>query len=148
MDIILLQEVENLGDKHELVSVKPGYARNYLIPRGMALIANVSNRKRLQELVRAEASKEAKLQGHYEAIAEKLKGAVLKIGAKAGGTGKIFGSVTNLQLAQVLKEVHEVDIERRKIEMPEEVKELGSYTAKLNLHSEVQTEIAFEVIQE
>ncbi|NND07531.1 MAG: 50S ribosomal protein L9 [Saprospiraceae bacterium] len=148
MDIILLEEVENLGDKHELVTVKAGYARNYLIPRGKALIANVSNRKRLEELVRAEAAKEAKLQGHYETIAEKLKGTVLKIGAKAGATGKIFGSVTNLQLAQVLKDQFEVEIERRKIEMPEEVKELGSYTAKLNLHSEVQTEVAFEVVQE
>ena len=148
MDIILLEEIENLGEKHELVTVKAGYARNYLIPRGKALIANVSNRKRLEELVRAEAAKEAKLQGHYEAIAEKLKGAVLKIGAKAGATGKIFGSVTNLQLAQVLKDQYEVEIERRKIEMPEEGKELGSYTAKLNLHTEVQTEVAFEVVQE
>ncbi len=148
MDIILLQEIENLGDKHELVSVKAGYARNYLIPRGMALIANVSNRKRLQELVRAEAAREAKLQGHYEEIAEKLKSASLKIGAKAGATGKIFGSVTSLQVAQMLKEQYDVEVERKKIEMPEEVKELGTYKAKLNLHAEVQTEVDFEVVQE
>ena len=148
MDIILLEEVDKVGYKHEIVSVKPGYARNYLIPRGQALIANSSNRKRLEELRRLEASKESKLKDHYQAIATKLENAVLKIGAKAGATDKIFGSVTNLQLAQVLKEQLDVEIERRKIEIVGEVKELGSYTAKLNLHPEVQTEVKFEVIRD
>ena len=101
MDIILLQEVDKLGDKHEIVTVKPGYARNYLIPKGMALIANASNRKRLDELKRVETAREAKLKGYYEEIAAKLKDVTLKIGAKAGTSGKIFGSVTSLQIAQV-----------------------------------------------
>lgn len=148
MDIILLQELDKLGGKHEIVTVKPGYARNYLIPQGKALIANSSNRKRLEELRRAEAAKEAKLKGHYEEIAEKLKGVVLKVGAKAGTSGKIFGSVTNLQIIQLLNEQHQVEIDRRKVVIPEEVKELGSYVATLNLHPEVITEINFEVIQE
>ncbi len=148
MDIILLQEVDKLGDKHEIVTVKPGYARNYLIPQGMALIANSTNRRKLEELKRLEAHKEAQLKGHYQAIADKLKGVVLKVGAKAGTTGKIFGSVTNVQLAQMLKDQYEVDIDRRKIELPEEVKELGTYTAKLHLHSEVACSVTFEVHQD
>lgn len=148
MDIILLQEVEKLGDKHEIVTVKPGFARNFLIPKGMALIANTSNRKRLEELKRLEAAREAKLQGHYQAIADKLKDVVLKVGAKAGTSGKIFGSVTNVQIAQLLKEQHEVEIERRKIDLDEEVKELGTYSATLNLHPEVKTSVQFEVVQE
>lgn len=148
MDIILLKEVDKLGDKHEIVSVKPGYARNYLIPQGFALIANSSNKKRLEELRRIDAARESKLKDHYQEIAERLKGIVLKVGAKAGTTGKIFGSVTNIQIAQLLKEGHGLEIERRKISLSEDVKELGTYTAKLNLHPEVVTEVQFEVVQE
>ena len=112
------------------------------------MIANVTNRKRLAELRRLEEAKEAKLAGYYQEIAEKVKDLVLKIGAKAGSTGKIFGSVTNVQIAQALKEQLDVDLERRKIIIEEEVKELGSYTAHLNLHSEVKADVKFEVIQE
>lgn len=148
MDIILLKEVDKLGDKHEIVSVKPGYARNYLIPQGFALIANSSNKKRLDELKRIDAKRESKLKDHYQEIADRLKGIVLKVGAKAGTTGKIFGSVTNIQIAQLLKEGHGLEIERRKISLSDDVKELGTYTAKLNLHPEVVTEVQFEVIQE
>ncbi|MCB0687316.1 MAG: 50S ribosomal protein L9 [Saprospiraceae bacterium] len=148
MEIILLKEIDKLGDKHEVVNVKPGYARNYLIPQGFALIANSSNRKRLDELKRIETAREAKLKDHYQEIADKLKDIVLKVGAKAGTSGKIFGSVTNVQIAQLLKEEHGVEIERRKIVLVDEVKELGNYKAKLNLHPEVISEVAFEVIQE
>jgi large subunit ribosomal protein L9 len=148
MEIILLKELDNLGDKHEIVAVKPGYARNYLIPHGLALIANSSNRKRLEELRRLEGAKEAKLKDFYQEIADKLKGVVLKVGAKAGTTGKIFGSVTNVQIAQLLKEKHNVELERRKIVLADEVKELGTYTANLNLHPEVTSAVQFEVIQE
>ena len=148
MDIILLQEVDKLGDKHEIVTVKPGYARNYLIPKGMALIANASNRKRLDELKRVETAREAKLKGYYEEIAAKLKDVTLKIGAKAGTSGKIFGSVTSLQIAQVIKDQFDIELERRKIQIPDEVKELGAYVATLNLHPEVVTEVNFEVVQE
>lgn len=148
MEIILLQEVDKLGDKHEIVNVKPGYARNYLIPKGFAIIANNSNRKRLDELKRIESAKEAKLKDHYQEIADRLKEVTLKVGAKAGTSGKIFGSVTNVQIAQLLKEDHGIEIERRKIVLPEEVKELGTYKARLNLHPEVSSEVEFEVIQE
>ncbi|MBK8502278.1 MAG: 50S ribosomal protein L9 [Saprospiraceae bacterium] len=148
MEIILLKELDKLGDKHEIVSVKPGFARNYLIPQGFALIANSSNKKRLDELKRIEIAKEAKLKGHYQEIANKLKGVILKVGAKAGTTGKIFGSVTNVQIAQLLKEEQGVEIERRKIVLSDDVKELGTYSVKLNLHPEVVTEVQFEVVQE
>ncbi len=148
MDIILLKEIDKLGDKHEIVTVKPGYARNYLIPKGFALIANSSNKKRLDELKRIEAAQEAKLKDFYQEIADKLKDVVLKVGAKAGTSGKIFGSVTNVQIAQLLKEEHGIEIERRKISLSEDVKELGTYTAKLNLHPEVVSEVKFEVVQE
>ncbi len=148
MEIILLKEVDKVGYKHEIVSVKPGFARNYLIPQGFALIANASNRKRLGELKRVETAKEAKLVGYYQEIAEKVKGTTLRIGAKAGTSGKIFGSVTNVQIAQILKEQHDVDIERRKIEIKDDVKELGTYSAQLNLHPEVVVDVAFEVVQE
>lgn len=148
MEIILLKEVDKVGYKHDIVSVKPGYARNYLIPKGFALIANASNRKRLEELKRVETAKEAKLVGYYQEIAEKVKDTTLRIGAKAGTSGKIFGSVTNVQIAQILKEQHDVDIERRKIEIKDDVKELGTYSAQLNLHPEVVVDVAFEVVQE
>lgn len=148
MEIILLQEVDKLGDKHEIVNVKPGYARNYLIPKGFALIANNSNRKRLDELKRIETAREAKLKDHYQEIADKLKEITLKVGAKAGTSGKIFGSVTNVQIAQLLKEEHGIEVERRKIVLTEEVKELGTYKAQLNLHPEVSSEVDFEVVQE
>ena len=148
MEIILLKEVDKVGYKHEIVKVKPGYARNYLIPQGLALIANATNRKRLAELRRLENAKEAKLVGHYQEIADKVKDTVLKIGAKAGTSGKIFGSVTNVQIAQALQEQLEVELERRKIVIDGEVKELGSYTAQLKLHPDVEAEVNFEVVQE
>lgn len=148
MDIILLQELDKLGDKHEIVSVKPGYARNFLIPQGLALIANSSNKKRLQELRRLEASKEAKLKDHYQAMADKLKGVVLKVGAKAGSSGKIFGSVTGLQITQLLKEIYDIDIPRRKVSLSEDIKELGTYSTTLNLHPEVIVKVDVEVVQE
>lgn len=148
MEIILLQDVEHVGYKHEVVTVKPGYGRNYLIPQKMALIANGANKARLEELKRREDATEAKRLGEYQAIADKLKGQVLRIGAKAGTSGKIFGSVTNIQIISALKEQFDVDIERRKVTLPESVKEVGTYTMVLNLHKQVQPEVTFEVVAE
>jgi len=148
MDIILLKDVDKVGDKHTVVTVKDGYGRNYLIPQKLALIANKSNLARLAELRRQEEAREAKKVGVYQEIADKLKDTVIKIGAKTGTSGKIFGSVTNVQLAQALKEQHDIDVERRKIELEDEVKELGTYKAKLNLHKEVETIMTFEVVSE
>lgn len=148
MDIILLQDVEHVGYKHELVTVKNGYGRNYLIPQGLALIANSANRARLKELQRREDATEAKRLGEYQDIAKKLEGQVLRIGAKAGTSGKIFGSVTNIQIINALKEQFDLEIERRKVQLPESVKELGTYSLVLNLHKEVQPEVKFEVVAE
>ena len=148
MEIILLKDVDKVGDKHTIIKVKNGFGRNYLIPRGLALIANVTNRKRLAELKRQDANKEEKMVGTYQEIAEKLKGVTLKIGAKAGTSGKIFGSVTNIQLSQALKDQFDVDIDRRKIILPEEVKIIGTYTAVLQLHPEVTPNLTFEVVEE
>lgn len=148
MDIILLQDIEKLGDKHEVVSVKPGYARNYLIPQGKALTASSSNLKTLEHLKKREELKELEKLSDYQAIADSLKDQSLKIGAKAGAEGKIFGSVTNLQIAQALQDQLQVEVERKKIELPEEVKTLGSYTAVIHFHKKIQGQIAFEVVQE
>lgn len=148
MEIILLKDIDNLGAKHEVVEVKNGYGRNYLIPQGMAIIANSSNMRRLKELRRMEAAQEQKILDDMNAIVEKLQGAVLKIAAKAGTSGKIFGSVNSLQLSQALKDQHDVDVDKSKIEILEEVKMLGSYSAKLKLHKEVESTINFEVIQD
>lgn len=148
MDIILLQDVEHVGYKHELVTVKDGYGRNYLIPQGLALIANSANKARLKELQRREESMEAKRLGEYQEMAAKLDGQVLKIGAKAGTSGKIFGSVTTIQVVNALKEQFDLDVERRKVQLPDDVKELGSYKMVLNLHKEVQPEVTFEVVAE
>ncbi len=148
MDIILLQDVEHVGYKHELVNVKNGYGRNFLIPQGLALIANSANRARLKELQRREDATEAKRLGEYLDIAKKLDGQVLRIGAKAGTSGKIFGSVTNIQIINALKEQFDLEIERRKVQLPDNVKDLGTYTLVLNLHKEVQPEVKFEVVSE
>lgn len=148
MEIILLRDIDKVGDKHEIVTVKNGYGRNYLIPKGFAIIANDKNRLRLEELKKDEEAKEAQLVGTYQAVADKLKDQTLKIGAKAGTSGKIFGSVTNVQIAQALKEQFDVEVERKKIEIPEEVKNIGTYKAILNLHKEVVTEINIEVVEE
>ena len=148
MDIILLKNIESLGDKHDVVSVKPGYGRNYLIPQGVAVIANVANMKKLDVLKADEEAKESVRLDEYKAIAAKLEGQTLKIGVKSGTSGKIFGSVTSVQVARALREQLDLDIERKKIALPEDIKEVGTYTATLNLHKEVSTKIDFDLIAE
>ncbi len=148
MDIILLQDIEKVGDKHEIVSVKNGYGRNYLIPKGMAIIANEANRKRLDDLKQEEAAEEAKLVGHYQELAEKVGDNVLKVAAKAGTSGKIFGSITTIQIAAALKEQLDVEIDRKKITIPEEIKELGEYDITLDFHPEVQKILKIAVQQD
>ena len=145
MDIILLQDIEKVGDKHEIVSVKPGYARNYLIPQGMAIVANEPNRAKLDDIKRKELEELAARKAEFEAIKERLSGKVLKIGAKAGTSGKIFGSVTNVQIAAALKEQFGIDVDRRKVKLPEDIKTLGEYAAELLLHPEVDITLNFEV---
>ncbi|MBP7240175.1 MAG: 50S ribosomal protein L9 [Saprospiraceae bacterium] len=148
MEIILLKDIDTLGERHEVVNVKPGFARNYLIPSKLALTANATNKAKLEKLRAEEASHEAERIADFKALAAKLEGQVLRIGAKAGTTGKIFGSVTNVQIMQALKDQMGIDVIRKKIELPEEVKVLGSYTATINFHAQVHSTVNFEVVEE
>jgi len=148
MEIILLKDIDTLGERHEVVNVKPGFARNYLIPSKLALTANATNKAKLEKLRSEEASHEADRIADFKALAVKLEGQVLRIGAKAGTTGKIFGSVTNVQIMQALKDQMGIDVIRKKIELPEEVKVLGSYTATINFHAQVHSTVNFEVVEE
>ena len=145
--IILKEDVQNLGYKDDVVEVKDGYGRNYLIPQGKAVIANSSNLKQLEENQRQRAHKLAKIKADAEAVAASLADVALTIGAKASATGTIFGSVNNIQIAEALEKLgHNID--RKIIVLKESVKELGKYTAKINLHKEVSVEIPFEVVAE
>lgn len=147
MKIILKEDVQNLGYKDDVVEVKDGYGRNYLIPQGKAVIANSSNLKQLEENQRQRAHKLAKIKADAEAVAASLADVALTIGAKASATGTIFGSVNNIQIAEALEKLgHNID--RKAIELKKAVKEVGNYTATINLHKEVCVEIPFEVVAE
>jgi large subunit ribosomal protein L9 len=147
MKIILKEDVRGLGYKDDVVEVKGGYGRNFLIPQAKAVIANASNLKQLEENKRQQAHKLAQIKADAEALAASLADVALTIGAKAAANGTIFGSVNNIQIADALEALgHKVD--RKVIELKETVKELGKYTAKLNLHKEVSVEIPFEVVAE
>ncbi|MDQ3140976.1 MAG: 50S ribosomal protein L9 [Bacteroidota bacterium] len=148
MEIILLKDIDKLGDKHEVVKVRPGYGRNYLIPHKLGLLANSSNVNMLKELQRQEEAKENKKLNVYRDLADQLNGVVVKIGAKTGTSGKIFGSVTNVQISQALKDQFNVEVERKKITILDDVKNLGVYNAQIDFHKEVGTKITFEVIAE
>ncbi|MCB9033906.1 MAG: 50S ribosomal protein L9 [Chitinophagales bacterium] len=148
MEVILLQDVDNLGVKYDLVSVKPGYGRNFLIPQGLAKVANTSNKKHLEEVLRQRSAKIAKLTEEMTALANKLAETKIKVGAKAGTSGKLFGSVTNIQIAEAIKNQLEVDIDRKKIRIQGEVKSVGDYKAVVSVYKEISTEIDFEVVAE
>lgn len=149
MEIILKQDVPNLGFKDDLVTVKPGYARNYLIPQGMAIMAISSEKKKLAETLRQRAFKEEKVKKEAEKLAEKMSDIHVKIGAKVGTTGKIYGSVNALQIADAIKKQYDIELDRKKIMVDgDSVKEVGVYKAKINLHKEVRFDIKFEVIAE
>ncbi len=148
MEIILLKDVDNLGLKFDVVSVKPGYGRNFLIPKGFAQVANASNKKHVEEVKKQQSAKIAKLIEDYKALAEQLKATKIIVGAKAGSTGKLFGSVTNIQVAEALKKQFDLTVDRKKVHIQGEVKEVGTYKATVNLYKEVATEIEFEVVAE
>ncbi|MEL7160235.1 MAG: 50S ribosomal protein L9, partial [Bacteroidota bacterium] len=137
MQVIMLKDVDKVGDKHDVITVKNGFGRNYLLPRGLAILANKSNMGRLNEMIRREEAQEQKRLDVYQAIANKLKGQTLKVGAKAGTSGRIFGSITQLQVKTHLMEQFNVEVERKKIVLPEDAKEIGEYTLTLKLHPEV-----------
>ncbi len=149
MDIILKQDVNNLGYKDDIVTVKPGYARNFLIPNGMAILATERNRKILAEELRQRAHKEEKIKNEALEKAKALEGLKLRIPAKAAATGKIFGSVNNIMIANAIKEASNLDVDRKQIAINEDsIKEVGEYKAKVKLHKEVQVEVDFEVFAE
>lgn len=148
MEIILLKDIDTLGERHEIVTVKPGYARNFLIPTKSALVANATNRAKLEKLRQEEEMHEAERIAEFKNLAAKLEGQVVKIAAKAGTTGKIFGSVTNVQVMHALKEQLGIEVIRKKIEVPEEVKTLGTYEGQIHFHPQVHTKFQFEVFGE
>ena len=147
MQIILKEDVQGLGYKDDVVEVKDGYGRNYLIPTGKAVIASASALKVLAENQRQRAHKLAKIKADAEALAAKLADVKLTIGAKTSATGTIFGSVNNIQIAEALEKLG-FNIDRKIIEIKEAVKEVGNYTATVKLHKEVAVEIPFEVVAE
>ncbi len=148
MDIILKQDLDNLGYADEIVKVRPGYARNFLIPNGLAIIANEENRKVLAETMKQRAHKAQKIKGGAEEQAKKLEAMVIKIGAKVGESGKIYGSVNALQLADALSKLG-VEVDRKKIHLDSDhIKTLGMYTAMVNLHKDVKAKVNFEVVAE
>ncbi len=147
MEVILRQDVQGLGYKNDVVKVKAGYGRNYLIPNGFALIANASNKKLVEENIRQAAHKAAKVKQDAEALAARIGDLTLELGTKAGESGKIFGAVTALQVSDVLK-AKGFDIDRKRISFKEQPKQLGTYAALLDLHKEVKHEIKVKVIAE
>ncbi|MBI1223374.1 MAG: 50S ribosomal protein L9 [Bacteroidetes bacterium] len=147
MKVILKQDVKSLGYKDDVVSVKNGYANNFLIPKGMAMVASETNIKVLEENLRQAAFKQEKIKQDAEAMAGKMNGLTVKIGAKAGANDKIFGSITSLQISQVLKN-EGFDVDRRKIVIDQDIKSLGSYTATVNLHREHSIQVNVEVVAE
>ena len=148
MEIILKQDVSNLGAKDDVVVVKNGYARNFLIPKGLAVMATVSEKKVLAENIRQRAHKEAKIKAEAEKVAAKMNGIKLTIGAKTSSTGKIFGSVNTIQISEALHGAG-FEVERKNIQLQDDqIKEVGTYKAKVKIHKDIQVEIEFDVISE
>lgn len=148
MQVILIQDVDNLGGKNELVTVKNGYARNFLIPQKFAVEASNSNLKQLDERLKVAKVKEEKMLAEIAKVVEVLKAAPVKIGAKTGTSGKIFGSVTGVQIARAIKEQKGYEIDRRRIHIIGDVKELGSYKARIDFGKGNEAELEFEVVSE
>jgi large subunit ribosomal protein L9 len=149
MKVILKQDIAKLGFANDLIEVKNGYARNYLIPQGYAIQGTEQNIKILNEVLKQKAHKAEKIKNDAEAIAASLEGVSLKIGAKTGTSGKIFGSVNAMQVADALKEQANIEIDRKKIVVDgDNIKEVGAYVATVNLHREVKGEIKLEVVGE
>ncbi|WKZ61093.1 MAG: 50S ribosomal protein L9 [Cyclobacteriaceae bacterium] len=147
MEVILKQDVQGLGYKNDTVKVKAGYGRNYLIPNGLALIANDSNKRLIEENIRQMAHKAAKLKQDAEALSAKIGELTIELKTKAGESGKIFGAVTAIQVSDALK-AKGFEVDRKKVHFKEQPKQLGSYTVTLDLHKEVKHEIKVNVVAE
>jgi large subunit ribosomal protein L9 len=149
MEIILKKDVTTLGYAHDVVTVKDGYARNYLIPQGHAVMATEPNRKINAENLRQKSFKAQKTRKEADIVAKSLENVTVKIGAKAAATGKIYGSVNAIQIAEALQDQFKIEIDRKKIHVDgESIKETGSYTASIRLHKDLQVTINFEVVAE
>ena len=148
MEVILIQDVDNLGGINEVVKVRNGYARNFLLPRKLAVEANPGNMKQLEEKRKQQQKKEEAMLAEVNSVIEKLNEAPVKIGAKSGTSGKIFGSVTNLQLSRAIRDQKGYEIDRKKITLPDEVKELGMYKAHIDFGNGKSTDVEFEVVGE
>ena len=148
MQVILIQDVDNLGAANELVTVKSGYARNYLIPGKFAVEANAGNKKQLDERMKVQAKKEAAMLAEINKVVSVLKESPLKIGAKTGTSGKIFGSVTALQISRAIRDQKGYEIDRKRITIADEIKELGTYKATIDFRNGNNSEIEFEVVSE
>ena len=147
MEVILTQDLQGLGYKNDTITVKPGYGRNYLIPRGIAILANNSNRKKIEENIRQASHKAEKIKNDAEELVSKMGDLTLKIGTKAGETGKIFGAITAIQIADALKEKG-FEIDRKKVIFESQIKEIGEYNVLLDLHKEVKHNISVTVVAE
>ena len=148
MELILKQDVQNLGFKDDVVTVKNGYARNFLIPQKFAVEANPSNLKQLEEKLKVKAKKEAAMLAEIKSVIAVLKESPIKIGAKTGTSGKIFGSVTSLQIARAIRDQKGYEIDRKRISIVDDVKELGTYKASIDFGGGNTTEVEFEVVGE
>jgi large subunit ribosomal protein L9 len=147
MEVILKDDVKGLGFKNDIVVVKPGYGRNYLIPQGIAIIADKTNKKIVAENVRQASHKAEKVKLDAQAVADKIGDPVFELPAKVGESGKIFGAVTTTQLSEALK-AKGIDVDRKKISFDSEVKAAGEYTASVALHKEVKHTVRFNVVAE
>lgn len=148
MEIILIEDVQGLGDQYATVKVKDGYGRNYLIPQKLAIVANRANKAVIAERIRQSRSKEDKIIQKIDAMVERIKLNPIQVGAKVGTTEKIFGSVTNVQLAEAIKLQTGIEVDRRKLTITDEVKTLGSYQAILYFREDLKYVIDFEVVSE
>jgi large subunit ribosomal protein L9 len=147
MEIILKQDIQGLGYKNDTIKVKAGYGRNFLIPNGSAILASESNKRMTAENIRQAAHKAAKLKQDAEALAAKIGELTIEIGTKAGESGKIFGAVTAIQVADILK-AKGFDVDRKKVSFKEQPKQLGAYIAILDLHKELKHSITVNVVAE
>ena len=148
MDVILKKNVDNLGYANEMVSVKPGYGRNFLIPQGYAVLATASVKKAHAEIMKQKAHKETKIMAEAQELGSKIEASAVKIITKAGENGKIFGSVNTVQLSEALKAAG-IDIDRKSLKITNEpIREIGSFEAIANLHKEVKVTLTFEVVGE
>ena len=148
MEVILIQDVDNLGGINEVVKVRHGYARNFLLPNKLAVEANPGNRKQLEERMKQLKKKEEKMLAEINSVIAKLTEGPLKIGAKSGTSGKIFGSVTSLQISRAIRDQKGYEIDRKRINITDEVKELGTYKAHIDFGNGQNADVEFEVVGE